>query len=73
MVTAKLAFALIQVGSNLWVNPMQIQGIRAWTSNTDCQTIIITAGMNSCSDWSFEEVKKALGPAVVAKAMEAAR
>lgn len=74
MVTAKLAFVLIQVGSNLWVNPMQVGGIKSYTINSECQTLIfVLSSSNVCSDWSVEKVREALTPAAVAKAMEAAR
>lgn len=71
MYHVKMAFALVQVGTNLWVNPMQVQGIQA-TGGTVCQTLIITATpINSgCSDWSIEKVKEALAPAAVSTALE---
>lgn len=74
MVTAKLAFVLVQVGSNLWVNPMQLQGV-AGTIGADCKTVILVTSQNGtvCSDWPLERVKEALAPSAVAKAMEAAR
>lgn len=71
MVTAKLAFVLIQVGSNLWVNPMQVEGIKT-ESLTNCLTLILLPSSveGQCSDWSVEKIKEALSPATVAKAME---
>lgn len=71
MYHVKMAFALIQIGTNLWVNPMQVQGIAANLS-TDCSTVVLVASQNGsvCSDWPIEKVKEALLPAAVAKAME---
>lgn len=69
MVTAKLAFVLIQVGSNLWVNPMQLQGVKDNNGATKCPTIILAEG-EQCSDWSAAKVIKALSSSSVSRAME---
>lgn len=72
MVTAKLAFVLIQVGSNLWVNPMQVQGVCAVRPpyfDTTCQAFIIANGPQ-CTDWAIDKVREALAPAMVSKALE---
>lgn len=71
MVTAKLAFALIQIGSNLWVNPMQLQGIQG-NEGVACQTIVLISSQigTQCSDWPIEKVREALTSALVAKALE---
>lgn len=70
MVTAKLAFALVQVGSNLWVNPMQLQGIRLPDIAGECRSVVIIADQFSCSDWSIDKVKEALSSSSVLRAME---
>lgn len=65
----QMAFALIRVGTNLWVNPVQVQGI-VDNPSTACSTIIILHEEH-CSDWPIERVKAALSPAGISKAMEA--
>ena len=73
MYHVKMAFALIQVGTNLWVNPMQVQGIAAPVVSRDtCQTVVLIVNVDGarCSDWPMERVKQALAPAAVAKALE---
>lgn len=71
MVTAKLAFVLIEVGTNLLINPMQLVGIqKAPAEVPNCRTFIIDPSGNHCSDWAFEDVRKALSSAAVASAME---
>jgi hypothetical protein len=57
---------LVQVGSNLWINPKQIVGIKTNLFH-ECSTIIIFAGGGGgsqyayeCSDWNFNKVKAAL-------------
>lgn len=65
MVTAKLAFVLVQVGSNLWVNPMQVQGIALNTSVSEpdrCLTYVLLANKSGswCSDWSPEKIRAIL-------------
>ncbi len=71
MYHVKMAFVLIQVGSNLWVNPTQVQGIAA-NNGPQCQTIIFVSTKTGerCSDWTIEQVRAALSPAAVAKALE---
>jgi len=70
MVTAKLAFALVQVGTNLWINPMQLQGIST-SDGSECKTIILVASrdITQCSDWPIEKVRMALAPIAVSRAM----
>lgn len=76
MVTAKLAFVLIQVGSNLWVNPMQLPGIKASPEVPEfngCQTLIVNFQSDArglCSDWPIDKVREALSPANVSRALE---
>lgn len=71
MYHVKMAFTLIQVGTNLWINPVQVEGIRAnlRADATECRTII-AAGEFHCSDWTIEQVREALKPAAVARALE---
>lgn len=70
MYHVKMAFTLIQVGTNLWVNPMQVEGVRANSiGDPACQTVIVANGAH-CTDWAIEQVREALKPAAVAKAME---
>lgn len=76
MYHVKMAFTLIQVGANLWVNPIQIQGVALYSpvigTNDDCQTVIYVDNPSGkiCSDWSVERVRAALAPSAVSKAME---
>ncbi len=76
MVTAKLAFVLIQVGSNLWVNPMQLPGIKEMPQVpefNECRTLLISFQSDArglCSDWSINKVREALSPINVSRAME---
>lgn len=68
MYEVKMIFVLVQIGSNLWVNPMQIQAVKS-SGTPQCQTLI-SAEAEYCSDWSIDRVRKALTPAAVSKAME---
>lgn len=71
MVTAKLAFVLIQVGSNLWVNPMQVEGIQATpTPVPNCSTQIAGPSGILCSDWTIDKIRKVLSPIAVSRAVE---
>lgn len=67
MVSVKMAFVLVQVGTNLWVNPTQVQGIKN-TPVMRCETIILLND-NQCSDWPFDKVREALSPAAISKAL----
>lgn len=68
MYEIKMAFALVEVGLNLWVNPVQIQAVTV--GGKGCETKIVAAGTELCSDWPLEKVKAALSPKAVAKALE---
>lgn len=70
MYEIKMAFALVEVGLNLWVNPVQIQAVTAGTSKGGCQTRIVAAGTDLCSDWPLDKVRAALSAKAVAKALE---
>lgn len=65
----QMAFTLIRVGTNLWINPVQVQGI-VDNPSIECPTIIILHE-ERCSDWPIEKVKAALSPAAISRAMEA--
>lgn len=71
MYHVKMAFVLIQVGSNLWINPMQIEGVST-SIDRQCPTVILASNQvgERCSDWPIEKVREALTPAAVAKALE---
>lgn len=68
MYHVQIALTLIRVGTNLWVNPVQVQGI-VDNPSTECSTIVILQ-RECCSDWPIEKVKAALSPAAI-RAMEA--
>jgi hypothetical protein len=62
MTTAKLIVVLVQVGSNLWVNPNQIIALRMTTNSyQDIKTCIETVS-DQCveSDWSVDRITAAL-------------
>lgn len=71
MYHVKMAFVLIQIGTKLWVNPTQIQGI-APGNGLGCETIVLVSNKtgSQCSDWTIDQVRAALSPAAVAKALE---
>lgn len=69
MYEIKMAFALIEVGVNLWVNPVQIQAVTAG-QGPSCETRIVAAGTDLCSTWPLDRVRAALSPKAVAKALE---
>jgi hypothetical protein len=71
MYHVKMAFALIQVGSHLWINPMQVEGVQIpGVATPGCETLIAGPAGVLCSDWPFDKIKEALSAAAVAKAME---
>lgn len=69
MYEIKMAFALIQVGTNFWVNPMQVTSVNM---NKDKFVQICVASDSRCTttDWEIERVKAALSPKAVSKAMD---
>lgn len=69
MYEIKMAFALVEVGFNLWVNPVQIQAVTTG-SGSGCETRIVAAGTDLCSNWPIDKVRAALSPKAVAKALE---
>lgn len=70
----KMAFALVQIGTRIWVNPMQIQGVSAVPPELgpNCQTAIVVSAPNNylCTDWPLDKVLEALKPAAVSRALE---
>lgn len=53
---------MVQIGTNLWVNPMQVTEIKQAPRNEHpkCLVEVIVVGGSVCSDWSIERVKAAL-------------
>jgi hypothetical protein len=52
---------LLQVGSNLWVNPDQVGAVRKPLDGFEnCPTMLIVEGVYTCSDWSMDKVNDVL-------------
>ena len=61
MYSVKMVVTLIQVGSNLWINPMQITDIYSASAGLGFQTCIGTTNTTCCqSDWTIDQIKSAL-------------
>lgn len=67
----EVAYTLIQLGTNLWVNPVNLTAITTpELNNATCATKVHMSDQMFCSDWPIDRVKEALRPSAVAKSME---
>lgn len=63
-----MAFVLIQVGTNLWVNPVQVTAVTV--EDTTVRVCVTSDAFCRVTDWKLERVKAALSSKAVSKAME---